>query len=200
MFVLRSYATYPYLPIGWFWYLGAIVPVSGIIQAGLWPELADRFAYIPFIGIYIMLVWGGYDLNSWMGGRKIMITTILALFMIMCGTLTRLQATYWTNSVALFENASRISPDSYAVQVNLGNALARRGLLESAMEHYFRAITIEPKKANEVHNNIGAALITSGRYRDAVYHLNLALKINPNYTDARKNLETALKKINVNPE
>lgn len=168
----------PYLLIGWLWYLGALAPVSGLMQAGLWPEMANRFAYIPFIGIYVIVGWSLIDFKKWLRCTNRTIALAAALFVVTLGAMTWLQVKYWSNSVALFENASRIAPDSYTVQNNLCVALSRRGLLEEAKKHCTKAVRISPDSYS-AHINLGNVLAKGGRIEEAKKHYSIALGISP---------------------
>ena len=108
---------------------------------------------------------------------------------------TWLQVQYWPNSISLFKHALDVTEGSYMVHSNLGNALARQGRLDEAIEHYSEALRISPSKAVEVHNNLGAAMIVKGRFKEAIPHLRYALQKMPGHATALKNLKQALKAI-----
>ena len=185
----------PSLGTGWLWYLGTLVPVTGLVQAGLWPAMADRWAYIPAIGIFIIIVWGGaYLFAKWNCRKWIPATASIAVLSILMTT-TWLQVQHWDNSISLFERALDITKGSYMVHSNLGNALARRGRLDEAIKHYSEALRISPAKTVDVHNNLGAALIVKGRFEEAITHLQYALQKMPGHANALKNIQQALEAI-----
>jgi len=182
----------PGLATGWLWYLGTLVPVIGLVQAGLWPAMADRYAYIPAVGIYIITAWGGAYLFEKLRCRKwIPATASIALLCILMSA-TWLQVQYWKNGITLFQHAVNTTRGSYAIHSNLGNALARVGRLDEALKNYAEALRIDPSKAAEVHNNIGAALIVKGRFEEAIPYLRYALQKMPDDANARKNMQEAL--------
>ncbi len=106
-----------------------------------------------------------------------------------------MQVGYWKSCISLFEHALDVTKGSYMVHSNLGNALARRGRLDEAIEHYSEALRISPSKAVEVHNNLGAALIVKGRFKEAIPHLRYALQKMPDHASAQKNLQQAFEAI-----
>jgi tetratricopeptide (TPR) repeat protein len=182
----------PSLGTGWLWFLGTSVPTIGLVQGGLWPKMADRWAYIPAIGIFIIVVWGGGHLfKKWRCRKWLSVAVSLALLLILMMT-TWLQTHYWANSISLFEHTLAVAEGSYMAHSNLGNALARRGRLDEAILHYSEALRISPFKAVEIHNNLGAALIVKGRFKEAIPHLRYALEKMPNHASAKKNLQLAL--------
>ena len=184
----------PYFAVGWLWYLGTLVPVIGLVQVGN-QSMADRYTYIPAIGIFIIIAWGvPFLFAKWRCRKWILATASIALLSILMTT-TLLQVQYWTNSITLFVHALDVTKGSYLAHSNLGNALARRGRLDEAITHYSEALRISPSKAAEVHNNLGAALIVKGRFEEALPHLQYALQKMPDNANARKNLQQVLEGI-----
>ena len=180
----------PYLMVGWLWYLGTLVPVIGLVQVGL-QAMADRYTYVPFIGLFIMVAMGVPDILSGWRYRGIVMAIsgglLLAIFM----AITWLQVQYWQNGVTLFEHALEVTPNNPLSQSSLGAALADQGKTQEAIAHYTEALRIKPYNA-EVHNNLGAALIQQGKIQEAIIHYTEALRINPEYVEAHYNLGNAL--------
>ncbi len=188
VFVIRYAKSHPYLIVGWLWYMGTLVPVIGLVQVGL-QAMADRYTYIPLIGLFIMMAWGVPDLaQKWRYGKLTMVTTA-AVFVSLFTAASWLQTQHWTNSVTLFQHSLEITQGSYKVHANLGNALARQGRLKEALEHYSQALRILPDMAAEVHNNIGAALIYNRKFKAAKPHIQEALRLAPGHVKAHKNLK-----------
>lgn len=212
--VLRLLRSKPYLAVGWLWYLGTLVPVIGIVQVGS-QALADRYTYVPLIGIFIMATWGISDWVSkkyykWIGFFTAT-TAILLLLMIT----SRLQVKYWTNSVTLFEHAINVTGDNGIAQLNLGEALAEQGNLNKAVKHYksdcadahyelgdtlerkgeisgavkcyLEAIKIRPGYA-KAYNNLGVIFAAQNKVEAAIFFLSKALQISPRYAGAHYNL------------
>jgi tetratricopeptide (TPR) repeat protein len=188
---VRGWRRAPYLVTGWLWYLGTLVPVIGLKQVGLWPAMADRFAYVPLIGIFIMIAWGSPHLVARLRYRGIFLTlaagTVLSIFMI----LTWIQLHHWKNSSALFQHALRVTSNNYLAHNNLGNVLVRQGKTEEAIGHYARALQIRPYFPR-AHNNFGKALARQGKTEEAIGHYMKALQLKPDLPEAHNNLGNAL--------
>ena len=178
----------PYLPVGWFWFLGVLVPVIGIVQPGQIP-LTDRYTYLPHIGLIIAVAWGIPDLlpaslrrPRWMGSAA-------AVVLLACAAASIAQARHWKDSVTLFEHAVRVTPDNFVAHYNLANALAAQGRAAEAIAHYDRAKSIRPGPA---HNTLGSLLAAQGRLDEAIVHFREAVRAEPKYADAHNNLGVLL--------
>jgi Flp pilus assembly protein TadD len=181
----------PWFLFGWLWYVGMLVPVSGIVQTGSHAR-ADRYTYLPQIGLVLLLTWAVADLcaggrhRRWMLGG---LATIILAALIFCA---RRQTAYWQNSETLWTHTlARTSPDNFIAQDNLGNALLQKGDVAGAILHFQKALQLKPDSA-EIHNNLGSALAQSGKVEEAVTHFQTALQIMPDYAQAHYNLGYAL--------
>lgn len=176
----------PYLLVGWFWYLGTLVPVIGFVQIG-GQAMADRYTYVPFIGLFIIIAWGAADLTKRWHSKDIVLlvsgAALLAYFMVFA----RLQVDYWRDSFSLFEHALKITSNNYLSHNNFGIALMRQGKIDAAIEHYKKAVKIVPKYGG-AHSNLGYALVKLGKIDEAIEYYNKALHINPYDTKAHINL------------
>ncbi len=130
-----------YLTVGWLWFLGTLVPVSGIMQAGVWPSWAERWAYIPYVGLFIMLSWSIRDILHRFSCKSLIVLFTLVLVCIH-GFLGWQQVQQWQNSVSLYQNALSTDSDDTFAEIGLGNALAAKGLTEKAAVHYYRAFSL----------------------------------------------------------
>jgi tetratricopeptide (TPR) repeat protein len=176
--------------VGWFWFLGTLVPVIGIVQVGA-QSWADRYAYIPLIGIFLIIAC---SLNEWCVARppsRALIVTACAVFLCFSAALARQQLNYWQNGVALFNRAITINPNNSPAQDFLGTALNGAGRYGEAAEHFAVAARLQPQNA-EYQYNLGRALINDGRFAEAEGPLNEALKQNPNDVILRNTLGVAL--------
>jgi tetratricopeptide (TPR) repeat protein len=180
----------PYIVVGWLWFVGTLVPVSGLVQVG-GQALADRYTYVPLIGIFIAAVWRAAEWSSprrtqtavWVGA-----VTLLAVLI----ALTRLQVEVWRNSVTLWRHTLAVTRDNAVAHLNLGQAL--EGVdLAAAMEHYREAIRIRPDDP-EGYVNLGAALQKQGRLPAALDTFHSAVARFPFDAKARLNLAQALEK------
>jgi protein O-mannosyl-transferase len=188
VFVLRK--TRPYLLAGWLWYLVMLVPVIGILQVGSQAR-ADRYTYLPQIGLYLMLTWAVADLcarcrqRRWvLGGCSVISLTALML----CA---RTQAAYWRNSETLWTHTLACTSDNYIAQNNLGNALLQKGSLEESIVHFQQSLQIQPDYA-EAWNNLGNALLRKGKLGEAMACYQKALQLRPVFLEAQNNLGNAL--------
>jgi len=184
----------PYLAVGWFWYLGTLVPVIGIVQAGV-QAMADRYAYVPLIGIFIIVAWGLPELMAkWRHKKKVLSISagilIPALMMI-----TWVQVGHWKSSITVFKHAIKVTDKKYptfaAAHNNLGNALSAERKIEEAISHYKMAIKIKPDYAY-AYNNLGIALFNGKMTEEAIDYFKEAIRIRPGFAAAQKNLETVL--------
>ncbi len=176
-----------YLLVGWLWYLGTLVPVIGIIQVGE-QAMADRYAYVPLIGLFIMAGWGAWDLSErWLHRRLILGITTGGVIVVL-GIATYIQAGYWKDSISLFERALAVATkDSGLIRNNLGTAYNGKGEYEKARTQLERAVKIAPNYA-DAYYNLGFTYDRLGRYQEAIEAYKSAAKVNPNYVEAYYNL------------
>jgi tetratricopeptide (TPR) repeat protein len=178
----------PYLAVGWLWYLGTLVPVIGIVQVGS-QAMADRYAYVPLLGVFVALVWGLADLvpapRVW-GALALAATAALT-------AATHRQAGLWHDSMALFEHARDVTRNNYVAYTNLGLAYNKQKRWEEAIRHFDRALKIQPHSA-EAYGHRGLALARMGRLDDAIASLEKALEIYPKSEHAHNNLGIAYRK------
>jgi len=183
----------PYLAVGWFWYLGTLVPVIGIVQVGE-QAMADRYTYLPMIGIFICIAWGVPDLIR----NQKRLSVLAGLYVPFLMVATWMQVKHWENSVTLFEHAIEVNenetPSFVAAYNNLGHALLSEKRYEDAVSIFQRAIEINPDYSKP-QNNLGIAFSELKRYGDAIKHFKQAISIQPNYAEAFNNLANALGKI-----
>jgi tetratricopeptide (TPR) repeat protein len=180
----------PYLVTGWLWFLGVLVPMIGIVQAGA-QAMADRFAYVPLIGLFIMIVWGLADLTTGWAGRNKILTTTGLLALGGCVVLTSRQLSYWENSVTLFEHTLRVTENNFLAHHNLGLTLGRQGKYELASSHFRASLAVYPDQP-EPHYNRGLSLMALGKLAEAVEEYQATLQLNPSHRPARNNLAATL--------
>ena len=173
---------YKYLFTGWFWYLGTLVPVIGLVQVGD-QAMADRYTYIPLIGLFIIIAWGADDLlASWRHREVILKISSIAVLAIL-SVCTYFQIGYWRNSITLLEHALKVTKDNYVAHYYLTGPLADAGKPTEAIEHFKETLRIKPDEPI-VHKNMAMALARMGNLTEAVEHLNKALKLDPNFAEA----------------
>src|SRR5208337_4685425 len=175
----------PFLAVGWFWYLGALFPVSGLMQAGDQAK-ADRYTYFPFIGIAIMAAWGIPLLMKREDTRKkILCPAAIAALAIMAFFAWQ-QCGYWKNSINLFSHTLQATKDNALAHENLAAALIDKGNNQEAIEHCNMAIGMNPVRAIS-YNDRGTAYVTLGQHQLAIEDFNKAISLDPNYFKAYNN-------------
>jgi protein O-mannosyl-transferase len=189
--VMRFIQNYRYLFVGWFWFLGTLIPVIGIVQVGA-HEMADRYTYIPLIGLFVMVAWGIPDLLKDWRLKKTIIIALSTVTFIVLTTISWLQVQIWQNSITLFKHAIAVTHQNYIAHNNLGVAYAEQGNYKKAYFHYKVALSISPNYS-DAHNNLGALLARDGKIGDAIQEFRSVLKIEPGHVLAKKNLKIALK-------
>jgi protein O-mannosyl-transferase len=188
--VLRTFRARPYLAVGWFWYLLALLPVMGFIQIGGHAH-ADRYTYVPLIGIFIMLAWGACDVTARWHGRRLMLFVAGAAPILVCAVLTRIQIACWQNSETLFGHALRVTRNNYLAHYNLGLYVSEKGRSQEAMQHYRMALQINPSYG-EAHTNLGLEIAKQGKLDEAIACFQAAIRFKPRLPSAHSNLGTAL--------
>lgn len=183
----------PYLFVGWFWFLGTLVPVIGLVQNGLWPALADRWAYVPIIGLFVIAAWGIPDLLARWRYKNSALGILGGILLVTFAVITLFQIGYWKNSRTLFEHTIEVTGDNPVAHNNLGVSLKEMGEIDAAIQHYREALRIKPDYS-KARNNLGAALETMGEIDAAIAHYREVLRIKPDHASTCSNLGGALKK------
>ena len=187
---VRQWRRFPYLAVGWFWYAGTLVPVIGLVQVGA-QAMADRYMYIPSIGLFVMIAWGGADLAARRRLPRAGIALCAGAAVLALTVTAWLQAKHWRNTAALFSQALRVDGENYFAHYQLGLALEQEGKAEKAFEHFAAAARILPNFA-EAQNSLGVGLLRLGRYEEAMPHFTAAIKIKPVFPEAYVNMGAAL--------
>lgn len=166
-----------FLAVGWFWFLGTLVPVIGLVQVGA-QALADRYTYIPLIGIFVMMAWGLDLLLQQMRVKKFVLGTFGLAAVAVCAILTQEQVVIWKDGITLFERALAVTEKNWVAHHNLAWELHRRGRLEEAESHYKEALRLQPGIA-VAHYNLGRLYLDQGREAEASASFDTALVIDP---------------------
>ena len=179
-----------YVFVGWYWFLGTLVPVIGLVQAGT-QAMADRYSYIPSIGFLLLIVWSFYDITRrWFWLRTTALAFAVAMIFL-CIALTRLQIGYWKDSESLFRHAIEAIPDNWKAHDKVGVTLAKKGMTDEAIGHFQQALRIEPSDYM-AYNDWGIALLDKGQFDAAIDRFQEALKLNPRDASAHYNWGLAL--------
>jgi protein O-mannosyl-transferase len=190
LLVVRQLRGRPFLAVGWLWYLGTLVPMIGLVQAGD-QSIADRYTYVPMIGLLVMVAWGIPELIS---GRlraapALNALPVLLVITLMCATHYQLQ--FWQNSIRLYEHALTVTKDNYIAHNNLGIALLGKGEIAVAAGHFQSALDIWPPFP-EANKNLADILARSGRLDEAASRYQRAIQGKPGWAEAHNNLGLVL--------
>jgi len=188
--VLVGRRKWPYVVVGWLWYLGMLVPVIGLVQVGVQAR-ADRYVYLPQIGLYLLVAWGLADLMRGWRGRKVVLGIAGGLALGGLAVTARVQTAYWQDNIKLWRHAVDVNPHNALAHDSLGVALGEQGQLDEAIRQFHEAIRLEPDHA-EVHFNLGIALAQQGKLAEAIQHFERAIQLKPDHADANGSLGTAL--------
>lgn len=180
----------PYLLVGWLWFLGVLVPVIGVIQAGV-QAMADRFAYVPLIGLFIAVVWGISDFVSQAQLPKLVMPLAVTGVLLGCVVRTSAQLSYWKDSVTLFTHAIDVTENNFTAHTVLGLTLSTTGKTNEAIAEFAEAIRINPLCGDAL-NNMGVMLTRRGEVEKARPYLEAATRIKPEFANVIEQLAVEL--------
>ncbi|MBM4271312.1 MAG: tetratricopeptide repeat protein [Deltaproteobacteria bacterium] len=189
-YVLWMAKKYRYLPVGWLWYVGTMFPTIGVIQVG-YQSMADRYAYIPLIGIFIIIAWGVPDLLSRMRHRRAVLAIASCCVIVALTISSHSQVQHWRDSRSVFQHALNVTTGNHMAYNGMGNVYLHNGDLKSALVHYLEALRLRPDYA-EARNNVGIVYIKQGRNEDAIEQFRLAIKAKPDFAKTYNNMGIAL--------
>jgi tetratricopeptide (TPR) repeat protein len=189
VFVICLAKKHRYLPTGWFWYLGTLVPVIGLIPVGE-HAMADRYTYITLTGLFIMISWGAADLLAKSRHKKIILTVLALLIVLILSICSRLQLRHWRSSLDLFQHALNVTQNNYTAHYCVAQVFASQGNINEASYHYSQAVRILPDYVEAI-SDLGVVRHQQGRIDEAVSLYERALRIDPNFAGANLNLAAA---------
>jgi len=178
----------PWFITGWLWYLVTLLPVIGLVQVGS-QSMADRYTYIPLIGIFIVVAWGLKELVEARKNLRIVSILAAAASLAACAVVSSRQVTVWENTETLFGNTIVTTKNNYVAYFSLANELNKIGRFQDAVTNYEAALRIRADFPL-AHNHLAIALVKLGRTNDAIAHLNEALRLKPDLAEARQQLES----------
>ena len=190
LWALKKLKTSPFFLVGWLWFLGTLVPVLGIVQVGD-HGMADRYTYVPLIGLFIVISWGIPRILKPIPHREIVLTVSASAFITALVCTAWFQVGHWKNSVALFKKALAVGPPSPLAHTDMGEALAVKEDLEGAIWHFQEAIRINPGYLS-ARVNLGSVLAKQGRFDEAMGHYKEAIRVDPTFAGAYYNMANAL--------
>jgi tetratricopeptide (TPR) repeat protein len=191
--VLRAGPRRAYLAVGWFWYLGTLVPVIGLVQAGQ-QAMADRYSYVPLIGLLIMAGWGIPELLGNWRHRSRALSAVSVAAILACAVVARGQVRYWENDNLLWTHALEVTSGNYVAHNNLGTALVKEGKPQEALAHYAEALRIRPDYL-DVYYNVGTIFMDQQRFGDAMAAYSEVLRRKPDHAYAHNNVGVLLKNL-----
>ena len=183
---IRWRRSYPYIFVGWFWYAVSLAPVSGLVQIGA-HAMADRYTYIPLVGMFIVIAWGLKELAGKLPFGEYFPGVLISMVIIACMILSTIQLTYWKDAQSLFSHAAASTENNYLAHNNLGAALLRAGDLKGASMELQRAIEIKPDYP-DAYFNMGLASEKRNLPEEAQKYYYKVLMFNPAFKEAHNNL------------
>jgi len=181
---------YPYLLVGWLWFVGMLVPVIGLVQTG-GQAMADRHTYLPSLGLLLLAIWGVCELTQRWRYRALALSLAGGAAIILCLALTQQQLGYWKDSETLFRHALEVTENNYLAHANLGAVLIKKGQIDEAISQCQEAIRLKPD-CIDAHNNLGNAFVMKGRIDEAISQYQEALRLKPDYAEPCYNLGNTL--------
>jgi tetratricopeptide (TPR) repeat protein len=199
LLVVKLRRSRPYLFVGWLWYLIMLLPVIGIIEVGLQGH-ADRYTYLPHIGLYIALTWLVVDLSISLNVGKQVLAIAATIIVIALSAWAWKQTTYWRNSETLWTHTLTVTKDNDVALTNMGVILKDRGQLDDALTYFQRALAVRSSSEHRhyrlslalIHDNVGEVLAQKGRMDDAAGSFRQAIELRPDFPDAHYNLGVLL--------
>ncbi len=186
---VRERARRPYLAFGWFWYLGTLVPVIGLVQVGL-QAFADRYTYVPLVGVFVAIVWSGAEVIERLSPRRAVVGSAVAVVIVALAGIARAQVATWQESITLHRHALDVTDRNWKAWVGLGDALSEAGRPQEALAAYEEGIRLMPAYV-DAWNGVGAAYGRLGQHERAIAPLEQAVRMKPDYGEAWYNLGTA---------
>ena len=184
--------SYPFLLTGWFWFIGMLVPMIGLVQVGFQPR-ADRYTYLPTIGLFILLAWGALALIQRFQFNRKLAGAFATLIVTVLTARAYFQTEYWHDTETLWRHAAELTSRNYIAHDSLGNALLAEGRLPEAITQYREAVAIRSDVA-PLESNLGNALLREGQTDEAIIHFERAIRIDPGYAEAYNDMGSGLVK------
>jgi tetratricopeptide (TPR) repeat protein len=180
----------PYILVGWLWYIGTLIPVIGLVQVGA-QSRADRYTYIPLIGLFIAIAWGAAEFGSRHAQLKKVLPAVAASVILACAITARVQAQHWKDNLTLWTHSVEVGSRDYVAHTHLGATLWKDGKAQEAIAQYHEALRIKPDYV-EAHYNLGIALAGQENFPEAISQYSEAIRLAPRYAEAHFGLASAL--------
>jgi tetratricopeptide (TPR) repeat protein len=193
-----SMRKFPFGIVGWLWFLGTLIPVIGIVQVGE-QSMADRYTYVPFVGLFIVLVWGAGEVAARLRIPRSIDVLLGLLACALCTWRSHDQVQTWRDSATLYRHAINVTRNNFIAYYNLGNYADHHGRADEAMTNYLKSVEIQPHYPEPL-NNIGCLFTDRKQFAEAIPYFEAAIKSRPDFTDAHENLANALRELGRLPE
>jgi Flp pilus assembly protein TadD len=181
---------HPYVPVGWFWFVGTLIPVIGLVQVGI-QSMADRYTYLPLIGVFLAVVWGFDEARVKWRLSESLVLCLAGMTLLAGAWATRSQLGYWRDSETLFRYALAVTENNSLADNSYGICLSEKGQQAEAVDYFQKSLQINPDNA-DVLCNMGNALAQSGQWDAAADYFRRSLKINPKQARVLSNLGLVL--------
>lgn len=185
--ILKYIKKTPFSALGWMLFLVVLVPFLGFVQGAVWPAYADRFAYVPFIGLYMITVWGGYDVLRHYGIKPMVYVPPMLIWFSFLIVLSYKQTGYWIDNIRLYTHAINVTDRNYLAYNNLGTALDEKGFHDEARKQYYLSLWAKPG-FSKAHYNLAINYLKQGNIHDANEQFTLSLATHPHNPQAKYNL------------
>lgn len=185
---IKTLKTYPYIAFGWFFYLGTLVPVIGIVQVGM-QKMADRYTYIPLVGIFVIIAWGVPQLLSRWKLKNIFLIIISVSVLSFLTFTAKIQVGYWSDSISLFTHTLSVTKKNVLILNNLGIAYAEKGAIETSIKYFKKAEKIKPEDI-DVLINLGIGLSMLNKNEEALAYFAKTTTLDPGNITAHNYLGT----------
>lgn len=182
-----------FVGVGWLWFVGMLVPVIGLVQVGE-QSMADRYSYLPLIGLFVILAWGAGEACERWRWPKAACAGAAGLALVACAATTRRQIGHWQDSETLYRRALAVTRKNWVACYNLGWYFDEEGRIDEALQFYRQATEVEPRNPDPF-NNIGVALVAKKQYAEAIPYFERALKAEPGFYEAHNNIGKALEEL-----
>ena len=181
---------HPYVPVGWYWFVGTLVPVIGLVQVGI-QSMADRYTYLPLMGVFMVVVWGFDEARVKRRLPESLVLFLVGTTLLAGAWVTRSQLSYWRDNETLFRHTLAVTENNYLAYNNLGTCLSEKGQLAEAMDCFQESLRIKPDNIDAL-CNMGSVLTRSGQWNEAVDYYHRALQIAPDRAEVLSNLGLVL--------
>ncbi len=193
IFVIWSFRSRRWLAVGWLWYIGTLVPVIGLVQVGL-QAMADRYTYVPLIGLFIIIAWGGAELLAKQRYRNVVPATAAVAVLLALTAVTYRQLSYWHDSIMLYKHTVAVTANNDILHYNLGALLSKEDKIDEAIKHWREAVRIRPEQ-HTIHKNLAILLSRQGDIDGAIEHYRHVLELRPRDETTHKALGNLLARL-----